>query len=324
MSTPIHLWLWFHVALVAVLAVEYGGAHFLIRNLHRKAIFSTLLWVAAALGFALVVRHLFGTYGATQYLAGYALEQSLSVDNLFLFLLLFSFFRVPAAAQPRVLFWGVGGAIVMRGAFILAGVALLERFEWVSYLFAAILAVAALRLLVPSKESETAAPPRWFQWLTRLRPVSARTDVFFASELPETAAPDAHPRRMMTVLFVALIAIELTDILFALDSIPAVLSITRVPFIAYTSNILAVMSLRSLFVLLAAVLTRLRFLHYGLAAILLFAAAKMLAAPWLEVGPLLSLAIIAGLLLITVLASLLASKPGPPHTPSPAMLEEQA
>ncbi len=301
MHTPLSHWIWFHVALVVLLAIEYGGVH-LIRGTHRKAIFATTLWVAAALALAAIFYPAYGARPATEYLAGYALEQSLSIDNLFVFLLLFRLFRIPADRQARVLFWGVGGAMLMRGAFIAAGIGLLNRFHWINYVFAAILLYAGARLLRPEAEHEYDGPPKWLQWLTKLHPVSANLDHFFVREAP---APGAPVQRMITVLFVALIAVELTDIVFALDSIPAVLSITRHPFLAYTSNVMAVMNLRSLYILLAAMLSRLRFLHYGLALVLLFAAIKMLISTWVDIGPLLSLGIIAALLGGTIAASLL-------------------
>jgi tellurite resistance protein TerC len=240
--------------------------------------------------------------GAQQYLAGYALEESLSIDNLFVFLLLFKLFRIPGVRQPKVLFWGVTGAIVLRGAFIAGGLGLLARFAWISYVFAAILLLAAIRLLKP-EDQNVSETPQWITWLTRLRPISEDQNHFFVRE---AASAGAAPQRMMTVLFLALVAVELTDIVFALDSIPAVLSITRDPFLAYSSNIMAVMGLRSLYVLLAAMLSKLRFLHFGLAAILAFAALKMLAARWIDVGPLASLAVIGVLLAVTIGVSLLA------------------
>ena len=270
------------------------------RSPQRTALALTVLWTTAALGFALVVRHLLGGTASVQYLAGYALEQALSIDNLFVFLLLFRFFRIDSARQPRVLFWGVAGAMLMRGLFVAAGTALLARFSAVTYVFAAILLIAAIRLLFPSKEEEQGTAPRWIAWLQRVHPISQRQDRFFTRE---------NGRRMGTVLLLCLVAIELTDVVFALDSIPAVLSITREPFLAYTSNIMAVIGLRSLYFLLIGSLTHLRFLHYGLAAVLGFAAIKMLASPWFEVGPGASLATVVGLLAITVVASLVADRP---------------
>jgi tellurite resistance protein TerC len=186
----------------------------------------------------------------------------------------------------------------MRGAFIAGGIGLLERFHWVNYLFAVILLIAAYRLLTQKEapESDPArACPSWLRWLTKWHPVSMRQDRFFTIE---------DGQRMVTMLFICLIAIEITDVVFALDSIPAVLSITRHPFLAYTSNIMAVMGLRSLYFLLAHLLVKLRFLHYGLALVLAFAGFKMLSASWIDIGPLTSLAVILTLLLITIAASL--------------------
>ncbi len=303
--TPLSDWLYFHLAIAVLLGLEYL-LHLAVPDTHRKAIYATILWVSAALALAVLFFRLYGAPPATQYLAGYAIEQALSIDNLFVFLLLFKLFRIPGARQPKVLFWGVTGAIVMRGAFIAGGLGLLSRFHWIEYVFAAILLIAAIRLLKPENPNpETAHTPAWITWLTRLHPISENQDHFFVRE---SVSPGEKPRRMATILFLALVAVELTDVVFALDSIPAVLSITRNPFLAYTSNIMAVMGLRSLYVLLAAMLSKLRFLHLGLAAVLAFAAAKMFLADWIDIGPLVSLAVIAGLLAITITASL-AFKP---------------
>jgi tellurite resistance protein TerC len=297
--TPLSHWIWFHVAIVALLALEYL-LHLAVPNTKRKAIYATILWVAAALSLAAVLVRFYTSAGAVQYLAGYAIEEALSIDNLFVFLLLFRLFRIPEVRQPRVLFWGVAGAIVMRGAFIAAGLGLLHRFHWISYAFGAILLFGAIRLLRPENPNDATQTPGWIRWLSTLSPISESQDHFFVRQ---------NGRVMGTILLLALVAVELTDIVFALDSIPAVLSITRQPFLAYTSNIMAVMGLRSLYVLLAAMLAKLRFLHFGLAAVLAFAAIKMLLAAWIEIGPLVSLAVIAGLLSITIGASLLFTRP---------------
>jgi tellurite resistance protein TerC len=308
--TPASHWLGFHVALLLLLAVELVFSRWGLARLpaearparqQRNAVVATCMWVAAALAFAVFVWHTLGTVSSSQFLAGYAIEEALSIDNLFVFLLLFRVFAIPAVFQPRALFWGVLGAILLRGLFIAAGVQLILRFEWISYVFAAILLVAAIRLVLPSEKKEApgnlaAQPPFWVRWISKIHPVSPRHDVFFCVQ-------EGH--RRITMLFLALLAIEAADILFALDSIPAVLSITHQPFLAYTSNILAVMGLRSLYFLLVHMLRKLRFLHFGLAAILAFAAIRMLAARWVEVGPLTSLAIILGILGITVAVSLL-------------------
>ena len=297
-ATPISHWIGFHLFVFVLLGLEliYARRQGPAKT-HSTAVAATILWVAAALAFALFIFHALGSQSTTQYLAGYAIEESLSIDNLFVFLILFRVFNIGPSHQPKALFWGVAGAIVLRGAFIAAGLGLLARFEWISYIFAAILLIAAIRLVLPSaQKAETT--PRWIKWLTRVHPVSLRQDKFFVHE-------DGRP--MVTVLFLALVAIELTDVVFALDSIPAVLSITRNPFLAYTSNIMAVMGLRSLYFLLAHLLTRLRFLHYGLAAILAFAALKILSAHWLDIGPLTSLATVLVLLGITIALSLVYS-----------------
>jgi tellurite resistance protein TerC len=308
-ATPLSHWIGFHLALVVLLALELVYAKRQIRlgrDPHRTAIAATTLWIAAALGFALFLHHTMGTTSSVQYIAGYALEESLSIDNLFVFLLLFRLFQIEPAHQPKVLFWGVAGAIVMRGLFIAGGITLLERFDAVTYVFAAILLIAAGRLLFPSAPDDSTTEPKWITLLKRFHPISGRQDHFVVIE---------NGRPTATILLLALVAIELTDVVFALDSIPAVLSITRHPFLAYTSNIMAVMGLRSLYFLLIGMLARLRFLHYGLAAVLGFAAIKMLASRWIEIGPLASLGVILAVLAITVAVSLWS--PGKPHTLTP-------
>ena len=309
-TTPTGRWIGFHLFLLALLAAEfiYVRCRLTVTGLLHpspapnspsktfpNALTATILWIAAALAFALFLFHRLGPQSATQFLAGYAIEESLSIDNLFVFLLLFRAFKIEPDHQPRVLFWGVAGAILMRGAFIAAGLGLLHRFAWISFLFAAILMVAAIRLVLPSTQQQPTHTPRWLNWISRIHPVSLRQDSFFVRE---------DGRLMMSVLALTLIAIEFTDIVFALDSIPAVLSVTRNPFLAYTSNIMAVMGLRSLYFLLTPLLAQLRFLHYGLATVLAFAAGKMLAAPWIEIGPMTSLAVILSILGVTIALSL--------------------
>ena len=294
--TPLIHWIGFHVLIIALLAIELVYSRWRgPGKVQSTSMAATILWVAAAIGFAVFIFYTIDSASGVQYLASYAIEESLSIDNLFVFLLLFRTFQIEPAHQPKVLFWGVLGAIVLRGAFISAGVGLLQHFHWISYLFGAILFIAAVRLVLPEEEKKKDTP-RWIRWIAKLHPVSLRQDAFFVRE---------DGRRMMTMLFLALLAIEISDVVFALDSIPAVLSITRHPFIAYTSNIMAVMGLRSLYFLLANLLEKLRFLHYGLAAVLAFAALKMLVAAWIEISPMISLAAIIGMLGLTVVLSLL-------------------
>jgi tellurite resistance protein TerC len=301
-ATPISHWVGFHLFVLALMAGEFfylrwrRSKHPAAEDLRSNSMIATGLWVGAALLLALFVLRTMGSVAATQYVAGYAIEEALSIDNLFVFLLLFRLFRIEPVNQPRILLLGVLGAILMRGVFISAGIGLLARFEWISYLFAVILLIASVRLLFPEKEA-TDEMPRWLRWLSRLRPISLRQDCFLVRE---------DGRLLATVLLLTLVAIEITDLVFAIDSIPAVLSITRHPFLAYTSNIMAVMGLRSLYFLLAHMLTHLRYLHYGLAAVLAFAAIKMLTAHLFEIEPMVSLAIVAALLTLTVTISLLA------------------
>lgn len=304
-SAPLSYWICFHLGLLVLLAAELVYARRQIRlgrPQHRTAIAATTLWIAAALAFGGFIYSALGSRSAVEYVASYALEESLSIDNLFVFLLLFRLFQIEPARQPKVLFWGVAGAIIMRGAFIAGGLSLLARFQAVTYVFAAILLIAAVRLMFPEDAPDCAQPkePRWVAFLKRYHPISSRQDAFFVRK---------DGRSMATILLLALIAIELTDVVFALDSIPAVLSITRHPFLAYTSNIMAVMGLRSLYFLIIAMLARLRYLHYGLAVILAFAAVKMLASRWIEVGPLASLGVIVAVLAVTIVTSIYVQAP---------------
>ncbi len=292
-------WIVFHALLLVLLGLE-------ILLLHKttpetapgRSYAATALWILGAIVFGgWIYVHLHPQL-AQEFLAGYALEESLSIDNLFVFLLLFKSFRIQPAKQRRVLFWGILGAVVLRAGFIVAGVHLLEKFDWVTYVFAVILLIAAVRLVMP-EDHEHPKTPGWQLWLEKRQPISLSQDGFTAVE---------NNRRIPTVLALALVGIAFADFVFALDSIPAVLSITRHTFVAYTSNILAVMGLRSLFFVLTHALGKLAYLHYGLAAVLAFAAAKMLAAPWLPVTPLVSLVIIFAILAITIAISLLLER----------------
>ncbi|GAA3757705.1 TerC/Alx family metal homeostasis membrane protein [Terriglobus aquaticus] len=284
-------WVVFHVLLLVALGVEFL---LLRKQSPARAYAATALWLTSGVLFG---GYLYATLDhqlSQEFFAGFALEESLSIDNLFVFLLLFQSFQVKPDKQRKVLFWGILGAVVMRAAFIVAGVKLLDRFAWVTYIFAVLLLIAAIRLVLPQKHDKP-AKPKWQQWLESKTTFSESQDGFFVQE---------NGHRAPTVLLLALIAIAFTDFVFALDSIPAVLSITRHTFIAYTSNILAVMGLRSLFFVLAHALAKLKYLHYGLAAVLAFAAIKMIIDPWFEFTPLASLAIIFAILLVTILISL--------------------
>lgn len=292
-------WIVFHVLLLVLLGLEA----LLLRRATpetapRRSYIATALWIVGAIAFGGYVYLRLHPQLGQEFLAGYALEESLSIDNLFVFLLLFKSFQVEADKQRRVLFWGILGAVVLRAGFIVAGVELLAKFDWVTYIFAVVLLIAAVRLVLPEDHTHP-KKPRWQVWLEKRQPISLSQEGFTAVE---------NGRRIPTVLMLTLLGIAFADFVFALDSIPAVLSITRHTFIAYTSNILAVMGLRSLFFVLTHALGKLAYLHFGLAAVLAFAAGKMLAAPWVEIAPMISLVVIFAILAVTIIVSMLLQR----------------
>lgn len=271
-------WVGFSIIVAALLAVDM----FVLQRSGRPASVRvawlwTLFLALLAGAYALWIASTTGKQPAVEFVSGYLIESSLSIDNLFVFLLMFRALRLEAAQQRRVLLWGVLGAIVLRGALILAGTTLLARFTWVQYAFGLVLAVAAIRLLLHRPGAATVrGPVHWVQ--TCCLRYANSTRLAFSS------------------LLLVILAVELTDLLFALDSIPAVLAVTRNPWIAFTSNIFAVLGLRSLYFALSSLLDRFRLLHYGLAGVLAFVAFKMLGEQWISVS--------AGLSLIVILAIL--------------------
>ena len=289
-GASIPYWIAFHVLVAVLLIVDLA---LLQRGKHstrlRNAWAWTIFLATLACGFALFLSKTQGREPGLEFFSGYLIEASLSVDNLFVFLLMFRSLRLNADEQRRVLLWGVLGAIIMRGLFIAIGVSLLNRFAWVEYVFGAFLLIAAIRLLRHKSEGEST--PGILSWLQRycLRGVEDRGEEGVKLGMP-------------ALLFVIL-AVEATDLIFALDSIPAVLAISRDPFIVYTSNIFAILGLRSLYFVLAGLLDKLRLLHYGLAVILAFVALKMLLAHWIEVPVTVSLAFILATLAIFAVAS---------------------
>ena len=248
----------------------------------RRALVWTVVWIAAAVVFGAVVAVWFGADAAEQYFAAYLLEKSLSVDNLFVFVVVFGALDIPASEQRRVLTWGIIGALVTRGVFIAAGAAILQRWHEVTYVFGAILVITALKLLRNSEGGSS----RLLAWLERHLPwTRERTGHHFIVQ--------RGGRWLATPLLIALLAIELTDVMFALDSIPAAFAVSDEPFVIYSSNVFAVLGLRALYSVLLGALTDLRYLKYGLSAVLAFAGAKMLAAPWVKISPIVSVVVIA-------------------------------
>ncbi|MGH9617884.1 MAG: TerC/Alx family metal homeostasis membrane protein [Acidobacteriaceae bacterium] len=307
-GAPVWLWVVFHLLVFGLLAVDWACTRTAREEstLARRAYWLTGVWIAAALLFALLVHYVLAERYALEYLAGYGIEESLSIDNLFVFLVLFHAFGLHLAQQRRVLFFGVLGAIAMRALMIFAGIELLNAFSWMNYAFGAVLLYTAWHLLRKSVRSEPDRAPFWVNWLTRHPPVARQRNPrrFIVWE-------DGHLR--ITSLLVALIAIEATDVVFATDSIPAVLAVSHHPFIVYSSNIFAVLGLRSLYFALAAALQRLNKLRYGLVAILIFVGVKMILSNVFAISIWISLAVIALAVGITTVWSLL-SRQSPAET----------
>jgi tellurite resistance protein TerC len=298
-SLVVPAWAWALLAAIVVTSIALDlFAHRGDRvDSKRRALVWTGVWVAVSLAFGGWIWARFGAVAGEEFLAAYLLEKSLSVDNLFLFVVVFGALGVPSAAQRRVLSWGIVGALVSRALFIGLGAAAIHRWHELTYVFGAILVITALKLL---RTEKAAARPPLLAWLERHLPWTSALhgDRFVARE---------RGRWVGTPLLVALIAIELTDVVFALDSIPAAFAVTDETFILYSANIFAVLGLRALYVVLAGALERVRYLKYGLAAVLVFAGAKMLLASWLVVPPLASVAVIAVCIGAAVLASLSGS-----------------
>ncbi len=306
----IWMWLGFIGLVSVVLALDLGvfnkDAH---RVSSKEAFLWTCIWIVLALGFAGVVWYFYGFIKTTEFMTGYLVEKSLSVDNLFVFVLVFQHFKVEDRYQHRILFWGVLGAIVMRAIFIFAGVALIQKFHWIIYLFGAFLIYSGLKLLFEKdgeEETEEVAENMAVRLVKRFFAISKNYDgqKFFTIE---------NGKKVATPLFLVLIVIEFTDLIFAVDSIPAVLAVSKDPFIVFTSNIFAIMGLRSLYFLLADVIDRFVLLKKGISFILTFVGVKMLfpeISRWitgesLSIPSPLSLAVIASVLFLSIVISLL-------------------
>ncbi len=297
------LWIAFNAFVLLMLALDLGVFH---RKSHVVALKESLIWTAVWIGLALVfnlgVWHFFGTLQAVQFLTGYVIEKSLSVDNVFVFALLFSYFAVPLQNQHKVLFWGILGALVMRAIMIAAGAILIEKFTWIVYLFGAFLILTGIKMLV--KRNETLHPERnpVVNWFKKLVPVTPdyRGDRFFVREKGVL---------MATPMFVVLLLVEISDLIFAVDSIPAIFAVTTDPFIVYTSNVFAILGLRSLYFALAGAVDKFHYLKTGLAVVLMFVGVKMLLAhsPW-KLDTLLALGIIVLVLAGSIVLSLMRPK----------------
>lgn len=307
MGSPL-AWVLFNAAILGLLALDLGVFH---RRAHavsiREAARWTAVWVGLALLFNLGIYLFAGRDQALEFLAGYLIEKSLAVDNLFVFVLIFSYFGVPAMYQHRVLFWGILGALIMRAAFILAGAYVLHNYDWVFYVFGALLIVTGIRMGVRDEAAIDPAQSRLLRIARRALPVTDgfRGTHFFVRE---------NGRLFATPLLLVLIFIEFSDLVFAIDSIPAIFAITLDPFIVYTSNVFAILGLRSMYFLLAGVIHRFVYLKYALAFVLVFVGIKMMLEDVFHVPILVSLAVIAATLVIGVITSLRASADQDAHT----------
>ena len=301
MHTSLH-WIAFNLFVLIAVALDLGVFH---RKAHKIAMREALLWsfawIVLALTFGLVLLYFNGRQPALEFLTGYVVEKALSVDNLFVFLVVFRVFAVKDEYQQRVLGYGILGALILRGAMIAAGTALIEHFSWIMYVFGAFIVLVGVRMLIAR---HTESDPQ-NNFLVRYFSKHLRLSKEYSGEKFFTRL---NGQLFATPLFLVLLVVEVSDVTFAVDSIPAVFGITRDPFIVFTSNVFAILGLRALYFLLAAVLEKLAYLKIGLALVLIFVGAKMIAEPWLKIPVELALGLVLGMLSLTVLSSLLAKK----------------
>jgi tellurite resistance protein TerC len=299
------LWIAFNAGVTLLLLFDLGLFH---RRAHtisvREAALESTVWVALSAGFGLWIFFSHGRGPGLEFFTGYLIEESLSVDNVFVFLLIFQYFRVDSRYQHRLLFWGILGAFVLRGAMIGAGILLIQRFEWILYLFGAFLLYSGFKLFRGAPDVHPEKNPI-VHWVRKIIPLTQHDagQRLFARE---------NGRWRATPLLLVVLVLETTDLVFAADSIPAVFGVTHDPFLVYTSNICAILGLRSLYFLLAGILPYFRYLNEGLAIVLIFIGAKMLAEPWVHLSIGLSLAIVGSIIAIAILISLFRTRKGHP------------
>jgi tellurite resistance protein TerC len=297
-ATNIWFWVGFVAFVLAMLSIDLGVFN---RTPHvvkaKEALTWTAVWVGLALVFAAGLAVFADHQSALTFLTGYVIEESLSVDNIFVIVLIFQYFAVPAQYQHRVLFWGILGALIMRGIFIGLGAALLARFEWIIYIFGALLVITGIRMALKGDEEFDGEQNPIVKFVRRFLPL---TDGYRGKHFVTID----NGRRVFTPLLLVLLLVEATDLIFAVDSIPAIFGITRDPFLVFTSNIFALLGLRSLFFLLASVVTKFHLLKYGLSIILTFVGVKMLLETWIHIPILLSLGIVIIVLVASIAASL--------------------
>jgi tellurite resistance protein TerC len=298
MPENIYWWIGFHVFVFFMLALDLGVFHKTSHTISmREALTWSGVWLGLAMAFNVGIYFVFGHESALEFLAGYVLEESLSVDNLFIFLLVFSYFKVPADYQHKVLFWGIIGALVMRATFIGVGTVLIAQFHWVLYLFGVFLVITGIRMAFDKGDEVNPEDNFLVRAFRKVFPVSDKYNgnKFFVIE---------NGKRHATLLFIVLLIVEATDILFAVDSIPAVFAVTQDPFIVYTSNIFAILGLRSLYFALAGVMNLFHYLKFGLSIILTFIGVKMLIVDFYKIP----IGLALGFVVFVLTASIIASK----------------
>ena len=309
------VWVWvgFNLFVLAMLAVDLLVFH---REAHevslKEAAGWSIVWIALALAFGAGVYRVLGPTPGLQYFTGYLIEKALSVDNIFVFVLIFSYFRVSPRYQHRVLFWGILGALIMRGAMIAAGAYLIHQFHWIIYVFGAFLVFTGVRMATQTEHDIEPEANPVIRLVKRLVPV---TNVYHGQSFFIREEVGGRTRRVASPLFVVLVLVETTDLVFAVDSIPAIFAITQDPFIVYTSNIFAILGLRALYFLLAGIIHKFHYLKLGLSVVLVFVGIKMLVVDVYPVPVMVSLAVIALVLGISVGASLLWPTAAEAHDP---------
>jgi len=305
-SDRLILWLAFNVFVLGMLALDLGVFH---RKAHavsiKEASVWSVVWISLALIFNLAIYYMWGQEKAFEFLTGYVIEKSLSVDNLFVFLMIFQYFNTPAQYQHRILFWGIIGALVLRALFIITGSVLLSTFHWMIYVFGAFLVVTGIKMLFQGDEKIEPRNNPVVRLFQRWMPVSHEYhgQKFFIRK---------DGKRFATLMMIVLIVVETTDVIFAVDSIPAIFAVTRDPFIVYTSNVFAILGLRALYFMLAGIMEMFTYLKVGLSFVLCFVGVKMILVDIYKIPITVSLGIIGGLLALSVLASLIL-KPREAH-----------
>lgn len=295
------IWAGFIVFILLVLLLDLGVFH---KKSHtvgfKESIIWSGIWIALAMAFNVVILYWRGENDFMLFLTGYVIEKSLSVDNLFVFLLIFSYFKIPNQYQHKVLFYGILGALIMRAFFIWAGIAILEKFHWVIYLFGAFLVISGIKMLRPQSEEHDLEKSWVIMWTKKILPTSPHfhEDNFFVK---------LNGVWTVTPLFITLIFVEFSDLVFAIDSIPAIIGITNDPFLVFSSNVFAILGLRSLYFALKGFADIFHYLKYGLSIILMFIGAKMLISHWIHVEVWVTMTVIFGVLLVSVLASVISN-----------------